>query len=152
MDISKKLQELGLTLPEPIRPVGSYVPAITSENLLYLSGILPFKKGKLLYTGRVGGAVSVQQAQEASKLTVLNALAIIKESIGLERIKQCIRMNGYIASEENFYDQPAVLNAASDLLKTLFGDAGVHTRTAIGVYALPLNSPVEIDFIFEIKG
>lgn len=150
-NIENKLKELGIVLPILPVPAGFYVPCVQTGNMLFLSGILPLREGKLPRTGRVGEAVSLLEAQEEARQIVLNALSIIKNHLGsLDKIKKCIRLNGYIASADNFTEQPKVLNSASDLLVEIFGESGKHTRTAIGVYVLPLNSPLEIDFIFEV--
>lgn len=151
INIENKLKKLGIELPVLPIPLGSYVTCIQTGNMLFLSGIFPLREGKLLRTGRVGESVLLQEAQEDARQIVLNALSIIKNHLGsLDLIKKCIRLNGYIASADNFTDQPKILNAASDLLVEIFGEQGRHTRTAVGVYVLPLNSPLEIDFIFEI--
>lgn len=151
MNIENKLEELGIAIPLTSAPLGSYVPCIQTGNLLFLSGILPLREGKLVRTGRVGESISLLEAQEEARQIVLNALSIIRNHLGsLDKIKKCIRLNGYIASADNFTEQPKVLNAASDLLVEILGESGKHTRTAIGVYVLPLNSPLEIDFIFEV--
>lgn len=151
MNIENKLEELGIVLPVLPAPLGSYVPCIQAGNLLFLSGILPLRDGKLVRTGRVGESVSLTEAQEEARQVVLNALSIMKNYLGsLDKIKKCIRLNGYIASADNFTEQPKVLNAVSDLLVEILGESGKHTRTAIGVSVLPLNSPLEIDFIFEV--
>ncbi len=150
-DIENKLGELGIVIPVTSAPLGSYVPCIQTGNLLFLSGILPLREGKLVRTGRVGQSVSLLEAQEDARQIVLNALSIIKKHLGsFDKIKKCIRLNGYIASADNFTEQPNVLNSASDLLVEIFGESGKHTRTAVGVSVLPLNSPLEIDFIFEV--
>lgn len=152
MTPEERLKELGIELTEAPKPLGSYVPCVRSGNLLFLSGILPLRNGKLTRTGRAGESVTLQQAQEDAKQTVINALSILKSHIGsLDKISRCIKLNGYVASAPDFTEQPKVLNAASDLLFEIFGDAGKHARAAVGVYVLPLNSPVEIDFIFETK-
>lgn len=151
-DIEARIKELGLLLPTVSSPIGSYMSCVQTGNLLFLSGILPFREGKLFRTGKVGGKISLAEAQEDAKLVVLNALAILKGFLGdLNKIKQCVRLNGYIASTENFTKHPEVLNPASDLLYEIFGNAGRHSRIAIGVSVLPLDSPLEIDFIFEIS-
>ncbi len=150
-NIENKLKEMGIFLPLLPKPLGSYVPCIQTGSLLFLSGLLPLKDGRLIRTGRLGESVSLPDAQEDARQIVINALAIMQDHLGsLEKIKRCIRLNGYIASADGFTDQPQVLNAASDLIVDIFGDSGKHTRTAIGVYMLPLNSPLEIDFIFEV--
>lgn len=146
-----KLKELGITLPEAPTPLGSYVPCIRTGDLLFLSGILPLRAGKLAKAGRVGESVSLQEAQEDARQVVINALSVIKANVGtLDKISRCIKLNGYVASAPDFTDQPKVLNAASDLLFEIFGEAGRHARAAVGVHVLPMNSPIEIDFIFEL--
>ncbi len=151
MDILARIEKLGLSLPEPPSPAGSYIPAVITGNLLFLSGILPVRDGDLTITGRVGRDVTVEEAVDAARQVVLNVLAIIERQKGLNNISRCIRLNGYVASAEDFYEQPRVINGASDLLMEIFGERGRHTRTAIGVPVLPLNSPVEIDFVFELE-
>jgi len=147
----KKLEELGITLPEPVKPVGAYIPALKVGNLLFLSGILPFKDGKLLKKGKVGKDLSIEEASEEAVKVVLNALAILKDCLGsLDKIKQCVKITGYIASSADFTEQPKVLNPASELLVKIFGEKGKHCRVAVGVCSLPLDSPVEMDFLFEI--
>ncbi len=151
MSPEEKLKSLGIELPEAPKPLGSYVPCVQSGNLLFLSGILPLRQGKLAKTGRVGESVSLEEAQEDAKQIVINALSIIKSQTGgLKKIKRCVKMTGFVSSAIDFTDQPKVLNAASDLLFEIFGEAGRHSRTAVGVSTLPLNAPLEIEFIFEI--
>ncbi len=151
MTIDERLKELGISLSDAPKPMGSYVPCVQSGNLLFLSGVLPLRNGQLIKTGRVGEALSLDEAREASRQVIINTLSLLKSHLGsLDKIR-CVKLNGYIASAESFTDQPKVLNAASDLLFDIFGEAGRHARAAIGVYSLPLNSPIEIDFIFEIK-
>lgn len=148
----KRLRELGLDLSEAPKPLGSYVPCVQTGNLLFLSGILPLRDGKLRRTGRVGKSVSLEEAQEDARQIVMNALSILKSYLGsLDKIKKCVKITGYVASAPDFTEQPKVLNAASDLLFEIFGDAGRHARAAVGVNVLPLNSPLEIDFIFEVS-
>jgi enamine deaminase RidA (YjgF/YER057c/UK114 family) len=146
-----RLKELGIELPEAPKPLGAYVPCVQTGNLIFLSGILPLKNGKLMKTGKVGENIRIEEAREEAKTAAMNALAILKEYVGsLNKVKRCIKITGYIASSPNFIDQPKVLNAASDFLFEIFGEAGRHARAAIGVNVLPLNSPLEIEFIFEI--
>ena len=152
MSPEDKLKELGIELPEAPSPLGSYVPAIRTGNLVFLSGILPFVDGKLLRQGRVGKDLTIDDAREDAKRVVMNALAVLQSHIGsLNTVKRCIKITGYIASSPDFTEQPKVLNAASDLLYEIFGEAGRHARAAVGVTALPLNAPVEIEFIFEVS-
>jgi len=146
-----KLRELGIELPEAPSPLGSYVPVMRTGNLIFLSGILPLVKGKLLRQGRVGESVSLDEAREDARIATINALTILKAHIGsLDKIKSCVKITGYVASAPDFTEQPKVLNAASDLLFEIFGEAGRHVRAAVGVNVLPLNSPLEIEFIFGV--
>jgi enamine deaminase RidA (YjgF/YER057c/UK114 family) len=152
MTIDNKLKELGISLAETPKPLGSYVPCVQTGNLIFLSGMLPFRNGKLTRTGRVGETVSLDEAREDARQTVINAVSVLKGHLGdLDRISRCVKVNGFVASSADFYDQPKVLNGASELLFAIFGEAGTHARAAVGVYTLPLNSPVEVDFIFEVK-
>ena len=151
MSREDKLKELDITIPEAPRPLGSYVPCVRTGNLLFLSGMLPLREGKLSRTGRVGESVTLEQAQEDARQCVINALSVLKAHAGsLDKVGRCVKLNGYVASSSEFFDQPKVLNAASDLIFEVFGEAGRHARAAVGVYTLPLNAPVEIDFVFEI--
>ncbi|HEB75911.1 MAG TPA: RidA family protein [Nitrospirae bacterium] len=150
MFIEQRLKELGIELPPAPSPVGSYTPALRTGNLLFLSGILPLKDGSLVAEGIVGRDIGIDTAGEAARQAVINALSIIRDTWDLEAVSRCIRLNGYVASAADFHEQPAVMNAASDLIREIFGESGIHTRTAVGVSALPMNSPVELDFIFEV--
>jgi enamine deaminase RidA (YjgF/YER057c/UK114 family) len=152
MTPEEKLKELGIDLPETPRPLGSYVPAVKTGNLVFLSGILPLREGKLIRYGRVGEEITVEDAREDAKVAVINALAVLRSYIGsLNTVQRCIKITGYIASSPDFTDQPKVLNAASDLLCAVFGEAGKHARSAVGVTVLPLDAPIEIECIFEVK-
>lgn len=151
MTPEEKLKSLGIALVAAPKPLGSYVPCVQTGNLLFLSGVLPLRNGKLTKTGRVGEALSLQEAQEDAKQIAINALSVVKSHLGnLDKIKRCVKLNGYVASAADFTEQPKVLNAASDFLFEIFGESGRHARSAVGVSVLPLNSPIEIDFIFEI--
>ncbi len=150
---SSRLRELGYELPEVPQPAGSYVPAVRAGGLIFTAGQLPFQHGSLPYTGKVGGPVSVEEAQAAAKLCALNALAAIEaEAEGLDHTVRIVKVTGYVASAEGFTRQPEVLNGASDFLGEVFGDAGRHARSAIGVAELPLNSPVEVEVVAELLG
>jgi len=152
MSIDERLKELKIILPSMPQPVGSYLPCVRSGNLVFLSGILPLREGRLSRTGRVGESLTVEEARIEARQVVINALSILKATIGdLDLVSRCIKLNGYVASAPDFIEQPYVLNAASDLLYEIFGDKGRHARVAIGVNILPLNSPIEIDFIFELS-
>jgi enamine deaminase RidA (YjgF/YER057c/UK114 family) len=147
----ERLKELGIELPAAPSPLGSYVPCVQSGNLLFLSGILPLREGKLTRTGRVGESLSLDEAQEEARQAAINAISVLKGHVGsLERVVRCLKVTGYVASVSGFAEQPKVLNAASDFLGELFGERGKHARVVVGVPVLPLNSPVEIEFIFEI--
>lgn len=150
--IEEKLNSLGIRLLPSIKPVGAYVPALRVGNLLFLSGILPFRDGKLSKKGKVGRDLSIEEAQEEAFQVVINALSVVKDFTGsLERVERCVKITGYIACVENFTDHPKVLNPASELLIKLFGENGKHCRVAVGVNSLPLDASVEMDFIFEVK-
>jgi enamine deaminase RidA (YjgF/YER057c/UK114 family) len=152
MTPEEKLKELGIELLEGPPPLGSYLPVTKTGNLVYLSGILPIVEGKVLRRGRVGEHITVEEAREDAKRAVMNALAVLRSYTGtLNAVKRCIKITGYIASSPDFSEQPKVLNAASDLLYEIFGEAGKHARAAVGVSVLPLNAPVEIEFIFEVS-
>jgi len=152
MSPEKKLKELGIELPEAPTPIGSYIPALRTGNLVFLSGILPLRQGKLIKQGKVGKDLSLDEAREEARAATINALSVLKAHIGsLDKIKRCIKITGYVASDPDFVEQPKVLNAASDLLFEIFGESGRHVRAAVGVNVLPLNSPLEIEFIFEVS-
>lgn len=147
----ESLKLLGIEIPELPKPLGSYIPIVRTGNLVFLSGILPLKNGKLIREGKVGKEIKPEDAMEDAKTIVINALSILKSHIGtLNNVKRCVKMTGYIASSDDFIEQPKILNAASELLFKIFGEKGKHARVAIGVNVLPLNSPLEIEFIFEV--
>ncbi|MBF0106686.1 MAG: RidA family protein [Deltaproteobacteria bacterium] len=145
--IEQRIKELKLFLVEPAKPVGAYVPAVRCGDMIITSGQLPFQDQRLVFPGRVGKEVTLENAKRAARAAVMNALAAVKHVCGdLDKVTKIVRMNGYICSALSFNDQPAVLNAASDLLIDVFGEAiGQHTRCAIGVFELPLRASVEID-------
>ncbi|MDP8952317.1 MAG: RidA family protein [Actinomycetota bacterium] len=147
-----RLRNLGYELPAVPRPAGSYVPAtLATGTLLFTAGQLPFKDGRLPYTGKVGADVSVEDAKEAARLCALNALAAVKaEAETLENVRRVVKVTGYVASAAGFSNQPEVMNGASDLIGGLFGDKGLHARTAVGVAELPLDAPVEVELIVEL--
>lgn len=148
MTIQDNLVRLGLTLPGAPRPVGSYVPAKQAGDLVFVSGVLPVKDGKIQMPGKLGVALTVADGAEAARLALLNALAILQQELGsLDRIKSIVRLTGHVASAEGFVDQPAVLNGASDLLVDIFGEAGRHARLALGAFELPLHAAVELELI-----
>ncbi len=151
MSPDERLKKLGIELPEAPTPLGSYVPVVRTGNLVFLSGILPLKEGKLTRHGRVGENISLDEAREDARTAAVNALSILKSNTGsLDKVKRCIKITGYVASAPDFIEQPKVLNAVSDLMVDIFGENGRHARAAVGVNVLPLNSPLEIEFIFEV--
>jgi enamine deaminase RidA (YjgF/YER057c/UK114 family) len=148
----ERLKELGIDLPEVPAPLGSYVACIRTGNLLFLSGMLPLREGTLLMTGKLGDPLSLEDGQEAARQAAVNGLSVVRAHVGsLDKVVRCVKVIGYVASAPAFSDQPKVLNAASDLLFAVLGDKGRHARAAVGVAVLPLDSPVEIDFIFEVS-
>ncbi|MEK6617702.1 MAG: RidA family protein [Nitrospirota bacterium] len=152
MSVEQKLIQLGITLPAPPKPVATYVPAVQAGDLLFLSGVIPFRNGKLTVEGKLGRDLTVEQGYEAARIALLNALAIVRSEIGtLDRVRKVVRLVGHVASAEGFVQQPAVVNGASDLLVRIFDDAGRHARVAIGAAELPLNSPIELELIFQIS-
>lgn len=153
MSVEQRLEAVGLSLPPAPAPLASYVPAVQTGNLVFSSGQIPSREGKLQYQGAVGREVSESEAYEAARIAVLNALAAVKSVAGsLDAIVRIVRVTGYVASADGFIKQPAVVNGASDLLVEIFGDAGRHARSAVGVSALPLNAPVEIEIVAEVSG
>ncbi|WP_138760184.1 RidA family protein [Modestobacter altitudinis] len=147
-----RLAELGVRLPPVAAPVAAYVPAIRSGQLVFTSGQLPFVDGGLRRTGKVGGAVDIEDAAADAKVCALNALAAVDDLVGLDSIARVIRVVGYVASAEGFSGQPRVVNGASEFLGRVFGEAGKHARSAVGVAELPMNSPVEVELTVELRG
>ena len=152
MTPSAKLAELGLKLPEVTAPVGSYVPATMSGNLVLTSGQIPLADGALACTGKVGDGVTLAEAQEAAEVCALNALAAAASAAGgIDNLQRIVRLCVFVASAPSFTDQPKVANAASDLLANIFGDAGKHVRSAVGVASLPLDVPVELELVAQVR-
>jgi len=148
--IDDRLAELGLSLPVLAKPVAAYVPAVITGNLVYTSGQLPFVDGALPATGKLGSAVTDATGKELAQICALNALAAVQSVIGsLDRITRIVKVVGFVASEPSFTGQPGVINGASEILGEIFGDAGIHARSAVGVAVLPLDSPVEVELIVE---
>jgi enamine deaminase RidA (YjgF/YER057c/UK114 family) len=147
----EKLAELGLSVPEVARPVAAYVPALRSGNHVYTSGQLPMRSGELMTTGKVGGEVSPEEAVECAQQCALNAIAAVKAEIGdLALVKRIVKVVCFVASTADFTGQPQIANGASHLFGEVFGDAGVHARSAVGVPVLPLDSPVEVEIVVEV--
>jgi enamine deaminase RidA (YjgF/YER057c/UK114 family) len=153
MITESKLIELGLSLPNPPKAVGAYLLAQRTGNLLYLSGTTCYLENrKLLFTGRVGNELNVEQGYQAAQQTMLNLLSVVKAELGdLDRVERIIKVNGYVNSAPDFDQQPSVINGASDLLEKIYGVRGKHARTSIGVSDLPGHIPVEIEMVLEIR-
>lgn len=150
MGVLARLEELGVELPSVAVPLASYIPAIQVGNQVWTSGQLPVVGGELPATGKVGAEVDLEKAQELARTAALNALAAIDGLVGLDRVTRVVKVVGFVASAPSFTDQAAVINGASNFLGEVFGDAGVHARSAVGVAVLPKDSPVEIEVIVEI--
>jgi enamine deaminase RidA (YjgF/YER057c/UK114 family) len=147
----ERISELGLELPDVVAPLASYVPTARTGSLVYTAGQLPMVKGELPVTGKVGAEVTPEQAAEQARTCALNAIAAIKAEVGdLSKVKRIVKVVGFVASAPDFYGQPQVINGASDLLGEVFGDAGRHARSAVGVSVLPRNAPVEVELIVEV--
>jgi len=151
MSFEAKLAELKITLPQAPKPVATYIPAVRVGDLLFLSGTGPFKDGAIVYAGKLGKDLTVEQGYEAARLTLLNALALVRQELGtLDRVTRVVRLTGHVASADGFTQQPAVLNGASDLLVQIFGEAGRHARLALGAAELPLNMAIELELILQV--
>jgi len=149
--IDEKIKSLGINLPIPPSPAGSYIPVVRSGNLLYVSGQIPMEDGKVAFTGKVSD-INIETAQKSARICAINILAQLKKELGdLEKISKIVRISGFVNSVPEFTQQPKVINAASDLLYEIFGECGKHSRIAVGVSSLPLNSMTEIDAIVEMK-
>jgi enamine deaminase RidA (YjgF/YER057c/UK114 family) len=149
--IDERLASLGITLPTPPKPAGSYIPVVKTGNIVFVSGQIPMKDGQVQFKGQVPTDISVEDAQSAARLCTINILAQLKSELGtLDKISRIVRVSGFVSSSQEFYEHPKIINAASDLLYEIFGEKGKHARIAVGVASLPLNSAVEIDLIAEI--
>jgi enamine deaminase RidA (YjgF/YER057c/UK114 family) len=149
----ERLAELGLSVPEVAKPVAVYVPAVRSGNHVYTSGQLPMRSGELMMTGKVGGDVSVEDAVACAQQCALNAIAAVKAQVGdLAHVTRVVKVVCFVASTPDFTGQPQVANGVSELLGSVFGDAGVHARSAVGVPVLPLDAPVEVEILVEVAG
>ncbi|MBC9953579.1 RidA family protein [Leucobacter sp. cx-42] len=153
--IEDRIRELGFEVPEVAAAVAAYVPALREGDYVYTSGQLPFVEGKLPATGKVGtgeGQVSAEQAEELAQLCALNALAAVRGLVGsLDKVTQVVKVTAFVASDPEFTGQPGVANGASVFLGRVFGDSGIHARSAVGVAVLPLDAPVEVEFIFRVE-
>ncbi len=152
MDTEQKLNELGLTLPQPSKPVANYLPAVRIGNLLFVSGHGPYNDGITKISGKVGRELNTEEGYQTARNVALNCLASIKATIGdLDKVKRFVKLLGMVNCTNDFKDQPKVINGCSDLLVAIFGDAGKHARSAVGMQALPNQIPVEIEMILEIS-
>ena len=151
--ISQRLSEMGIELPEPPKPVASYVGYVVHDGLVFISGQLPMQDGNLAQTGLLGAGVSLEQGADAARICAINILAQVRAACGgdIERIKQCIRLGGFVACTPDFTDHPKVINGASDFMGEVLAERGVHARAAVGVSSLPLNASVEIEAVFSIS-
>ena len=150
MSASARLGQLGVALPQVVAPLASYVPAVRTGNLVYTSGQLPMEAGSLARTGKVGAEVSPEDGKVLARICALNALAAVDSLVGIDAVTWVVKVIGFVASAPGFSGQPSVINGASDLLAEVFGDNGVHARSAVGVAELPLDAPVEVELIVEV--
>jgi enamine deaminase RidA (YjgF/YER057c/UK114 family) len=145
-----RLEEVGITLPAPPAPAGAYVPATRAGNLVFTAGQLPLEAGELTLRGKVGDTVGVDEAREAARMCAMNALAAAStQTGGVAGISRIVKVTGFVASAPGFNEQPQVINGASEFLGEIFGDAGLHARSAVGVAELPMNAPVEVELVVE---
>ena len=153
MSVEEKIKQLNIEIPKSPKPVGAYVPFRIVNKLVYISGQVSFDQNGNLIKGRVGSELSLEQGQEAAKACAINIISQLKSACegDLEKVKSCIKINGYVNSTDNFLDQPKVINAASELIVNVFGEKGKHARAAVSVNSLPLGAAVEIESIFEIN-
>jgi enamine deaminase RidA (YjgF/YER057c/UK114 family) len=152
MAASDRLAELGIELPGVATPAGSYIPAKMTGSLVFTSGQVPFVDGKPAATGKVGAAVTPEQGYDLARICALNALAAVHDLVGIDNVTGVVKVVGFVASAPGFNGQPGVINGASDVLGEIFGDAGRHARSAVGVAELPLDVPVEVEIVVEVNG
>ncbi len=151
--VDDRIGELGLTLPELVAPLAAYVPTVRSGDLVWVSGQLPFVDGKLPVSGKVGAEVAPDDAARLARTCALNAVAALKAELGdLDQVERIVKVVGFVASAQDFTGQPAVVNGASELLADVFGEAGRHARSAVGVAVLPLDAPVEVELVAKVRG
>jgi enamine deaminase RidA (YjgF/YER057c/UK114 family) len=150
--VEETLKKLKIVIPEPPAPIGAYLPATRAGDLIFVSGVLPMVEGNLIHLGKLGVELGLEDGYEAARVACINALSIIREELGnLDEIMRIVKVTGYVASSPDFFDQPKVVNGASELLLKVFGDRGKHARAAIGCSSLPNDSPVEIEMIVEVE-
>ena len=151
VNINERLAELGIELPNVAKPLAAYVPAKRVGKQVWTSGQLPLVDGQLPVTGLVGDGVSADEAYGLARICALNALAAVDAEVGLDNVASISKLAGFVASAPGFYEQPVVVNGASDLVGEIFGDAGQHVRSAVGVAVLPKNAPVEVEMVVELR-
>ena len=146
------LEAMGLQIPQVAAPVANYAPSVSADGWIYISGQLPTVEGKLAYTGKLGRELALEQGYEAAKICALNCLGALKQALGsLDRVERIVKISGFVNSDPDFTDQPKVVNGASDLLGKVFGDQGIHARSAVGVASLPLGACCEVELIAKIR-
>jgi enamine deaminase RidA (YjgF/YER057c/UK114 family) len=150
VNASVRLGQLGISLPQVVAPLASYVPAVRTGNLVYTAGQLPMEAGKLAGTGKVGAKITPEEGKAMARTCALNALAAVDSLVGIDAVTRVVKVVGFVASAPGFHGQPSVINGASDLLAEVFGDKGAHARSAVGVAELPLDAPVEVELIVEV--
>ena len=150
--IDARLKDLGITLPDAPMPAANYVPYVRSGNLLFISGQIPMEAGKTLFVGKLGREFKIDEGQKSARLCALNVIAQVRAALGgdLDKVKRCVRVGGFVNSMPEFGDQPQVINGASDVIVQIFGDAGKHSRAAVGVAALPRGVATEVEAVFEV--
>ena len=151
-EIDKKLETLGITIPEAPSPAANYIPYVISGNLVFIAGQVPFENGQINYTGKVGKDIDINKAKEVAKICGLNVISVLKNAVkgDLSKVKKCVKLGIFVSCTNDFHQQPEVANGASDLMVEIFGENGKHARFAVGTNSLPRNVPVEVDAIFEI--
>lgn len=150
MSVSNRLAELGIELPDVVAPLAAYVPAVRTGNLVYTAGQLPIESGELVRTGKVGADVTPEEGKALARVCGLNALAAVHSLVGIDNVTRVVKVVGFVASSPGFSGQPGVINGASELFGEVFGDAGAHARSAVGVSELPRDAPVEVEIIVEV--
>lgn len=151
MSASARLAELGIELPRVVKPLAAYVPAVRSGNLVFTAGQLPLEAGRLVRSGKVGADVSAEDARTLARVCGLNSLAAVDSLVGIDAVSRIVKVIGFVASAPGFTGQPGVINGASELFGEVFGDAGAHARSAVGVAELPLGAPVEVEIVVEVS-
>jgi enamine deaminase RidA (YjgF/YER057c/UK114 family) len=151
VSVSARLAELGIELPAVVPPLAAYVPAVRTGNLVYTAGQLPMQAGVLLQTGKVGAAVTPEQGKALARVCALNGMAAVHSLVGIDSVTRVVKVVGFVASAAGFNGQPGIVNGASELFGEVFGDAGAHARSAVGVSELPLDAPVEVELIVELR-